>query len=76
MNIIEETTEILNSLKSIRNSFINEQENLNIRKINIKRLYEEDISLINNLINKNNISIKEIEETIIETEELLKNLKN
>jgi hypothetical protein len=76
MNIIEETIEILNSLKSIRNSFINEQENLNIRKINIKRLYEEDISLINNLINKNNISIKEIEETIVETEELLKNLKN
>jgi hypothetical protein len=76
MNIIEETTEILNSLKSIRNSFINEQENLNIRKINIKRLYEEDISLTNNLINKNNVSIKEIEETIIETEELLKNLKN
>lgn len=70
--IKKEAEEILTSLQRVRNILVSEQENLQIRLINMKRLYQEDIETINKIMTKNLKDIEEVDQTIAETKELIK----
>jgi hypothetical protein len=67
----KEAQEILISLKRIRSTFVNEHEELQIRQIRIKKMYQEDLEMINNMMIRNKEEIRSVDETIAETERLI-----